>query len=77
MPCVLFQSLSYDAEKKMPFKNRYSCIVPFESRTNKAHNVFGSTESTNVLKRSINIQICVRDDTGIVQIRQNYRFVIS
>ena len=35
------------------------------------HKISGCIGSTNVLKRSINIQIFVTDTTGTVQIRQN------
>ena len=51
------------------FKNRYACIFSFESTKNSTHKIFGSTDSTNVLKHSIKIQIFVTDDTIIVQIR--------
>ena len=40
-------------QKRLPFKNRYGCIVPFEEI--KIHKIFGSSDSTNVLKRSIRI----------------------
>ena len=43
-------------QKRLPFKNRYGCIVPFEEI--KIYKIFGSSDSTNVLKRSIRIRNC-------------------